>query len=114
VSEPVVRRITLDYRLTRFDLPPVSSALIVGRRASIGSKAIEKALQEMMPGMFVRLDLEHPIVESILIRASHLRAVPQEHLLRSILRQVEAVMDATDTVHLDLRFTLHGTEDIEL
>lgn len=107
-------RIDLKVRLKRFHLPPVQSALAIGRRAGIGSKAMKKALDEMMPGAFQRFELEHPLIEAFIIRDAHLRRIPSERLIPILTRYAESYMADVDTLHFDLDIEVLISESIEL
>lgn len=106
--------IRLTMEIQRFHLPPVESVLVIGRRASIGPHAMEKALTEMMPGEFRLISLEHPVIEAVLVRASHLRRIPEDKLLPIILRQCDGLMDETDMLHFELDVRIRATEEIEV
>jgi hypothetical protein len=95
-------QVNLDIRMTRFHLPPVNSALAIGKRAPIGANAMSKALDEMLPGAFRKVDVEHDLIEALLIRVSHLRRVPEDKLLDVLLRNAEGFMADTEMLHLDV------------
>ena len=107
-------RIQMTMEITRFRLPPVESALVVGKRAGIGPKAMEKALAEMVPGAFQLVAIEHPIIEAIIVRSSHLRRVPQDKLVPLIVRNCENLMDDTDMLHFELDIRVRTTEAIDV
>lgn len=107
-------RISLTMEIARFHLPPVESALVVGKRAGIGPRAMEKALAEMVPDAFALITVEHPVIEAVLIRRAHLRRVPEEKLIPLILRQCENLMDESDMLHFELDIRVRTTEEIEL
>ncbi len=107
-------RVDLSIRLSRFNLPPVQSALAVGRHASIGSRAITKALDEMMPGQFERFDVEHPSIEALVIRKAHLRRIPAERLIPVLLRHAEAFMSEDDMLHFDISVEVLISATVEL
>lgn len=107
-------RVQLTMEITRFHLPPVESALAIGRRAGIGPRAMEKALAEMVPGAFVLVPIEHPVIEAVLLRSSHLRRIPQERLVPIILRNCDGLMDETEMLHFDLSVRVHKTEELEV
>lgn len=107
-------QIRLTMEIQRFRLPPVESVLVIGKRASIGPKAMEKALSEMMPGEFRLIPIEHPMVEALIVRASHLRRIPEEKLIPVILRQSAGMMDETEMLHFELDVRIRATEEIEV
>lgn len=107
-------RVDLQFRLSRFNLPPVQSALVIGRHAPIGSTAMSKALDEMMPGAFRRFDVEHAVVESVIVRDAHLRRVPSERLIPLIVRHAEQFMTDADMLHVDIGIEVHVSETIDI
>jgi hypothetical protein len=112
--EAKLARVDLQLRIRRFNLPPVQSALVMGRRAVIGSKAMSKALDEMIPGAFRRFDVEHPLIEAVIVREAHLRRVPSERLIPIIVKHAEQFMSDADTLHLDIDVEVHITETVEI
>lgn len=107
-------RVDMRMRLTRFQLPPVQSALIVGRRAVIGSRAMGKALEEMMPGAFRRIELEHPVIEAVIVRHAHLRRVPEDRLIPALVRHAESFMGEADTLHVDISIEVSVSESFDI
>ncbi len=109
------KRVSLAFRFQHFALPPVRDALIIGRRAPIGSHSIARAFQEMSPGMFRLVRVEHPIIEAILVRESDLRKVSEEILIERLLQYAQEIMDETDTLKVEVNVeVLVQEEDIEL
>lgn len=102
----------MDLRLSAFHLPPVRSALVVGKRSSIGPNALEKALQEMMPGSFRRVDVEHDVIQSLLVNEVHLRRLPEDELVALVIRHAEGIIDASETLHVEIEIELHVREDL--
>lgn len=107
-------RIDLNLRLSRFRLPPVESALAIGRRAVIGSNAMAKALDEMLPDQFLKIDVEHAAIEAIIVRKQHLTRVPQDRLVNILLRHAERFMTDSDTLHFDIALEVSVSESMEV
>ena len=105
------RRINLQLRFARYEVPPLRDALIVGKRAPIGANSISRAFEELSPGTFTLIKVEHPVVEGVLIRTSDLRKLPQQNLLSRLLHQADQMMDESDTLHVALDFELIIDED---
>jgi hypothetical protein len=109
------RKINLQLRFTPYHLPPLDSALIIGKRAPVGVNGISRAFQELSPAAFQLIPVEHPVVEAVLVRVSDLRKLPQQALISRLLRLADQIMDETDTLHVALRFELIvEEEDIEV
>ena len=114
MSNEPKRHVTVSLRMTRFELPPVESALVVGRRAPIGSNALEKALAELMPGTFRRIEVEHPVIEAVIIRESHSRRISEDGLVRLLIRHAEGMMDETEALRVTAELVITSSEEIEL
>ena len=83
-------------------LPPVKDALIIGKKAPVGSQGVVRAMQAMSPGMFRHIKVEHDIIESVLVRESDLRKISEQDLLRILIAESEQIMDETDAINVDL------------
>jgi hypothetical protein len=114
MSNQPKRHVTVSLRMTRFELPPVESALIVGRRSGIGSMALEKALAEMMPGTFHRIAVEHPVIEAVILREPHFRRISQEGVIQLLIRHAEGMMDETEALRVTADLVISTSEEIDL
>jgi hypothetical protein len=109
------RKINLQLRFTPYHLPPLDSALVIGKRAPVGVNGISRAFQELSPAAFQLISVDHPVVEAVLVRVSDLRKLPQQALIGRLLRLADQMMDDTDTLHVSLRFeVIVDEEDIEV
>lgn len=113
-SEILAMTADLTMTFSRFALPPIHDALVIGKRARIGANSIARSLQEMTPGMFKLCRVEHPIVEAVLVRESDLRKIPEKKLIPRILAHAERIMDETDSLHVEIRIEVTCKEKIEL
>jgi hypothetical protein len=115
VNAVASRKINVEFRLTRYHLPPLGSALIIGKRAPVGANSISRAFEELTPGVFRLVPVEHHVAEAVLVRVSDLRKLPEEELIRRLLLQADQIMDETDTLHVTLHFEfVVGEEDIRI
>jgi hypothetical protein len=109
------RKINLEARLTQYHLPPVDNALIIGKRAAVGANSICRAFEELTPGTFRLIPVEHHVAEAVLVKASDLRKLPEAELIRRLLVQADQIMDETDTLHVKLHFEIIiGEENIRI
>lgn len=115
MSESAARTLHIDVRIARFALPPVESALVVGRAAPIGSVAMQKALEEMMPGAFERLEVAgEDAVEAIIVRSSHLKRIPKERLIAFLLDNVRGMIDPSEMLRVSLEVEVATKAELEL
>ncbi|MBI2193473.1 MAG: hypothetical protein HYU36_15970 [Planctomycetes bacterium] len=108
------RQANLTMRFTQFRLPPVQDALVIGRRAPVGANAIGRAFQEMVPGIYRLIKMDHSVVEAVMIRESDLQKIPETELVPRILRQVDKLMGDTDTLHVAIGIEIVTEERVEL
>jgi len=94
------RKASVTMQFSAFQLPPVQDALIIGKRTPVGANSIAKALQEMSPGIFRLIKVDHPIIDALLVRESDLRKLSEEELVPRLLKHAENIMDETDTLHV--------------
>jgi hypothetical protein len=104
-------KINLQLRFTPYHLPPLDSALIIGKRAPVGANGISRAFQELSPATFQLIPVEHAVAEAVLVRASDLRKLPQQELINRLLQLADQIMDETDTLHVALRFEVVVEEE---
>jgi hypothetical protein len=105
------RRINLQLRFTQYHLPPLDSALIIGKRAPVGANGISRAFQELSPATFQLIPVDHPVAEAVLVRVSDLRKLPQQELISRLLQLADQIMDETDTMHVALKFEVIVDEE---
>jgi hypothetical protein len=114
MSDRPKRHVTVSLRMSRFELPPVESALIVGRKSSIGSNALVKALDEIMPGAFRRVEVQHSVVEAVVLRESDLGRIGAEKLVQLYVRHAEGMMEETEVLRVTSDLVIASTEEFEL
>jgi hypothetical protein len=114
MSDRPKRHVTVSLRITRFELPPVATALVVGRKSPIGSNALEKALAEIMPGAFCRVEVEHPVIEAVIMRETIARQISRDKLIQLFVRHAEDMMDETEALRVACDLVINSTEDLEV
>ncbi|RKY48305.1 MAG: hypothetical protein DRP88_02515 [Candidatus Neomarinimicrobiota bacterium] len=105
---------SIDFTISRFNLPPVGDALIVGKRTPIGPKALMNAINEMTPNLYKLINVDHPYIEAVIIKKSSLRKVDEGKLVPRIIKNVEKFMDETDSLHVAIDIKIYVKEEIQL
>ena len=99
---------------SQFELPPIRDAVLVGRRAPVGAKALFQALEDMTPGLYELIQTDHPVIEAIIIRRSETRKIPKEKLIPLLLKRIAPFMDETDALRVEIDITLVLSETVDL
>ena len=103
-------KFALQARIKEFAIPPITDGLVIGREASIGTVALQKALNLLIPDHFEHLIIDDEIIADILIKSILLRRMTKDRLVKFIMGQVKPFMSAQDIlqVQLDLEILLTG------
>ncbi len=99
---PETASINVRLRVQEFAIPPIHDGLVIGKKAPIGYRALQKALPLLHAAPFEHFELEDDVVASILIRSHILRRIPRERLIALILRRVKPLMSEDEVIHLDI------------
>ena len=100
----------LQARIKEFAIPPITDGLVIGRDASIGTVALQKALNLLIPDHFEHLIIDDEIIADVLIKSALLRRMTKDRLVKFIMEQIKPFMNAQDIlqVQLDLEISLTG------
>ena len=103
-------KFVLQVRIKEFAIPPITDGLVIGREASIGTVALQKALNLLIPDQFEHLIIDDEIIADILIKSILLRRMTKDRLVKFIMEQIKPFMSAQDIlqVQLDLEILLTG------
>ncbi len=101
-------RLTLGFR--HFNLPPVGDGLLVGRRASIGPKALYESMERLLPGLYELVPLEHEMIEAVIVLRSRLRMLGTDRLIPLLVENAASLMDDTSC----LQVTVDGDVTIQV
>jgi hypothetical protein len=104
VSEEKSKNVTLTMRirLREFSIPPITDALVLGRKAPIGAEAMSRALGLLNVSAFEQIGMDDDVVENILVRRSMLNKISPDKLVELVLRRVKPFMSVEEVTHLDL------------
>jgi hypothetical protein len=100
----------LHARIKEFAIPPITDGLVIGREASIGPVALQKALNLLVPDHFEHLTIDDEIVADVLIKSILLRRLTKDRLVKFLIEQIKPFMSSKDIiqVQLDLEISLSG------
>lgn len=103
-------KFVLQARIKEFAIPPITDGLVIGRDASIGTVALQKALNLLIPDNFEHLIIDDEIIADVLIKSVLLRRMSKDRLVKFIIEQIKPFMSAQDIlqVQLDLEILLTG------
>ena len=97
-------------RIKEFAIPPITDGLVIGREASIGTVALQKALNLLIPDHFEHVTIDDEIVADVLIKSILLRRLTKERLIKFLIEHIKPFMSPQDILHvqLDMEISLSG------
>lgn len=93
---------TLTARVTEYQIPPFRDALVLGREASIGCRAVRRALSLLVKTPFAHIELDDPVIADILIREDLLRRMSQERVIAFAIEHIKPLMGITEVLQVEL------------
>ena len=103
----------LQARIKEFAIPPITDALVIGREASIGTNALKKALNLLIPEHFEQVTMSDEIVADVLIKSILLRRLTKDRLVTFVIEQIKPFMSAADILHVQLDMEILLTGELE-
>ena len=95
--------LSVRVRIREFNIPPITDALVLGKKAPIGSEAMGRALSLLHVAPFEHIRVEDDeIVEDILVRRGLLNKVPRDKLEKLICSRVKPFMTPDEVINLDV------------
>jgi len=103
----------LQARIKEFAIPPITDGLVIGKEASIGTVALQKALNLLVPDHFEHLAIDDEIVADVLIKSILLRRLTKDRLVKFLLVQIKPFMTSKDILHVQLDLEISLTGELE-
>ncbi len=95
--------LSVRVRIREFSIPPITDALVIGKKAPIGSQAMSRALSLLHVAPFALVPLEDDdVIEDVLVRTSVLNKIPQPKLLELVRKRIKPFMSADEVINLDV------------
>ena len=103
----------LQARIKEFAIPPITDGLVIGREASIGTVALQKALNLLIPDHFEHIAIDDEIVADVLIKSILLRRLTKDRLVKFLIEQIKPFMSPQDILHVQLDLEISLTGELE-
>ncbi|OPY58178.1 MAG: hypothetical protein A4E55_01073 [Pelotomaculum sp. PtaU1.Bin035] len=108
------RKAQISIILSEFEIPPIQDVLLIGRRAPIGTKAVQRMIDVLSPEQYEILNVNEGPFESVVIRKSLSRLVTQEKLLSIILEEGHKVASETAVLKAQINIVLNINVEVDL
>lgn len=108
------KKAEITMRLSEFEIPPMQDVLIVGRKAPIGPEAARRMVDILSPEQYEIIEVDHPIVEAIVIRKSLTNLIEKSKLLALIMEEGGKVANESTIIKAHINIVLQVSKSIEL
>ena len=109
-----VKKAEVTMRLSEFEMPPMQDVLIVGKKAPIGPEAARRMVDILSPEQYEIVEIEHPIIEAIVIRKSLMSMIDREKLVSLILDEGGRVANVSTIIKAQLNIVVHISKSIDI
>ena len=104
----------MEYQIDENDLPSVDDALIIGKRAPIGTDGAKKIVELISPGKYEVIKVEHSLIDSIIIRKVLLSMIPREKLMPVIIEESGKMIHESIILKAQIVIILHINRIIDV
>lgn len=108
------KKAEITMRLSEFEVPPMQDVLIVGKKAPIGPEAARRMVDILSPEQYEIIEIEHPVIEAIVIRRSLTNMIAKDKLIALILDEGGKVANEATIIKAHLNIVLHVSKSIDL
>lgn len=108
------KKAEITIRLSEFEVPPMQDVLIVGRKAPIGPEAARRMVDILSPEQYEIIEIEHPVIEAIVIRKSLTNMISRDRLIALILEEGGKVANESTIIKAYLNIVLQISKSIDV
>ena len=106
-------KISVKLSFEEVSLPPFKDILILSKKCPHGTIGISKCMNFLLPDGFDLVEIEHDIVEAMIINKRILKKINLNQILRLINEKILPYINTAELVKVDLNITL-SYESIEI
>lgn len=108
------RKAEITMRLSEFEMPPMQDVLIIGRKAPIGPEAARRMVDILSPEQYEIIQVNHPVIEAVVIRKSLTSMIEKDKLLSLILDEGGKVANDSTIIKAHINIVLEVSKTIDL
>ncbi|GAB6274262.1 MAG: hypothetical protein STSR0004_11250 [Peptococcaceae bacterium] len=108
------KKAEITVRLSEFEIPPMQDILLVGKKAPIGPEAVRHMVDALSPEQYIVVEVNHAIIEALVVRKSLLRMITQEQLVPFLLQETEKIISEGMVIKAQLNVTIQVSRVVNL
>jgi len=108
------RRAEVNVVFSEFDFPPMQDALLVAKRSPIGPEAARRMVDILSPEQYEIIEVEHEILEAIVIRKSLMKMCPKNKLVDLLLEEGGNISGINSIIKANITAFIEVSRSVEL
>jgi len=108
------RRADIKVIFSEFDFPPMQDALIVAKRSPIGPEAARRMVDILSPEQYEIIEVEHDIIEAIVIKKSLIKMFPKDKLIAFLLEEGGNITDINSIIKANVKTFIEVSRSVDL
>ena len=106
-------KFTLSISFEEISLPPFRDILILGKKCPQGKHGVVKCFNLLVPNGFEMIELDHEIVEAVLVSKKILKRLPSEKIIDILRTRVFPRITRGEIIKVDFNIKMYF-ENIEV
>lgn len=108
------RKAEVNIIFSEFEFPPMQDALLVGKRSPIGPEAVRRMVDILSPDQYETLEVEHEVIEAVVLRKSLSKMVSEEKLVKFLLEEGGNLAEMNSIVKAQIKTFIEVSRSIDL
>jgi hypothetical protein len=106
MSEGQQKKYRVDLNFESVSFPPINDILVLGNQCPQGKKGLYLCFELMAPGSFELIEIEHPVVEAVLINKKILKKMDKKRILNILEREVFSFLSENEILNVKFNITI--------
>lgn len=108
------RKAFITIRMSEFEIPPIQDVLLIGRKAPIGSEAVQRMIDVLSPDQYEILNINEGPFEAVVFRKSLSKMITRDKLVSVILNEGYKIASESSVLKAQLNVVLAINVEVDL
>lgn len=108
------RKIEANIQLSQFKIPAIKDVLLIGKKAIISADSIHRWANEIEPGKYEIIPLDHPVFELAVVKKTLMHLIPLKKLISIILKEGKEFTSKFEMINVQINLVYYSKREINL
>jgi hypothetical protein len=115
MSDPEVKKFSVQLGFEEITLPPFEDILILGKKCSQGRIALSRSFEMMVPNEFEVFEIDSPVIEAVFVNKRILKKMDKDYIFPILEEKVFPFVSESEILKVDFKLRVfYDTIDVEL